>query len=385
MRKAYFVLGALLIVSLLVVLNSLRTTGPSRDHRAVAPTSVSPNSDHPNVPPQDKGLADDNQQIKLGDIASVPLRELADILTKEKPTDIAALARELDSGKGDQNTAKVTALFKAWATIDPLFAAQTAVAMHNSSLKNAALSATVENVVPASAGAVADVILHAADGAAFPRGLLLTKSLIKWSQANPVAAAAMLTSPEAESAWSSASDGRPAVVVMTETFGTIGRNFAATDPAAALQWAQNIQDPDRAEFALHGTVQAWWQTDPSAAESYVLSHAGEPSGSQMGMTIARSLAAEDPDRARQWVDQIQNPQARMRAQCGMVIGLAPTNPAAAVNMAASLPSSEDQQAALFIAMREWLKIDSGAAQTWVEQSSLSDDDKQQLLGSTKKR
>jgi hypothetical protein len=383
MRKSYFFLGAGLIALLLAALIALRSTGPSRHHRLAATTSASPNGNHREDPTQAQTLGDAEQQVKLGDITSVPLQELTDVLAKKKPTDIAALARELDGGSGDRNTAKITALFKAWAAIDPKSAAQTAVTLRNSSIRNAAVSATVESVAPVSAGAVADVLLHAADDASFPRGVFLSKSLIKWSQADPAAAADILISPEAESAWKSANDGRPPVVVVTETFGTIGRNFASSNPGAALQWAQNIQDPDRAEFALHGTVQAWWETDQNAAETYVLSHVSEPSGAEMATTIARSLAAEDSDKARQWVDQIQNPEARMHAQCGIVLGLAPTNPAAAVNMAASLPSSEDQQAAFFVAMRQWLKKDSGAAQTWVEQSSLSDDDKRRLLGGRK--
>lgn len=388
MRRFGFATGCALVALLLLGLIFWRASARTGLSHFVSATAVRPDSDTPTKNAEPAGKApsgDSDQKIKLGDITSVPLPELADVLAKKRSDEIAALARELDRGNTNINSSKVTALFKAWAMIDPRAAVDTAISFHDPALRATAISATIETVPPASAGTVAAALLHAPDDRSFARGALLTKTLIKWSQADPAAAANMLNSSEAESAWASASDGRPALVVVTEAFGTVAQNYASTDPAAALRWAASLHDRNRSEFANHGAVEAWWQTDPAAAANYALAHADDAAGQNMAATIAQSMAAEDPEKAQNWANQIQNPQARTHAQTGIAIGLARTDPARALGLAIALPPGEDQQTALTIAVHEWMMRDPNGAQAWIQQSTIADNEKKRLLSLGRRR
>src|SRR3954469_3032726 len=221
MRKSRFIRAAVLVALLLLGLVVWRIA--QTPHVRATTTASLNRGKYNNAAERGRQtpLADSDQQTKLGDITSVPLQELMDVLANKRPEEVAALARELDRRNAIINRSKVSALFKAWAATDPHAAVETALSLHDPALRATAVSATIEGVSPASASAVAGALVHPPDDGSFPRGALLTKALGKRSQADPAAAASMLNSSEAESAWGSASDGRPAMVVVTETFGTV--------------------------------------------------------------------------------------------------------------------------------------------------------------------
>ena len=83
--------------------------------------------------------------------------------------------------------------------------------------------------------------------------------------------------------------------------------------------------------------------DPAAAEAYVASHLATREDWQLASTLASNIFGEDPDRAKEWVRQLPNEDARRQADVGLAIQWGFSDPAAATKWAATLPPGEGQQ------------------------------------------
>lgn len=101
------------------------------------------------------------KNVLLGDIATVPFQELYDLLLKQKPEEIAELARQLeDVPPGVARDAKINAFFKVWVAIDAKAAVEIATKFRDRPARNAAFAAAVEGAAPSSTGTVVEAILQ---------------------------------------------------------------------------------------------------------------------------------------------------------------------------------------------------------------------------------
>src|SRR3954452_1407944 len=99
MRKSRFIRAAVLVALLLLGLVVWRIA--QTPHVRATTTASLNRGKYNNAAERGRQtpLAESDQQTKLGDITSVPLQELMDVLANKRPEEVAALARELDRQK----------------------------------------------------------------------------------------------------------------------------------------------------------------------------------------------------------------------------------------------------------------------------------------------
>ncbi len=327
-----------------------QSEGPSR--RAIAR--------HPSSPPPEEKLLKtteaekaDEDKVVLGDVEAVPFQELYGVLSRRSPEEIAELARQLKNlPKSPATKAKIAAFFKAWATLD----ASAAFAFANSlrpDLRSEAFSAVLEGADASVAGSLVPAI-GKLDKESLPpneKALLLARAVGKWSQLDPAAAAKFLDSSGLRG------------MNFSMAYDQVASNWAARNPITALSWARE-QASKGERFATSGAITGWWKNDPAAAEAYVASHLATREDWQLASTLASNIFGEDPERAKEWVRQLPNEDARRQADIGLAIQWGFSDPAAATKWAATLPPGECQQT-LAETVGLWAQQDLAAAAKWL--------------------
>lgn len=194
---------------------------------------------------------------------------------------------------------------------------------------------------------------------------MLNKGLVKWSQADPAAAAEFLNRRDTRAAFATVANGIRPDLAAASTWSGVGENFAAKNPSAALDWAQRVGDSNHGQFAIQGAIRGWWQNDPKAAADYVVAHADEPIGQQMATNLATSMALQDPGQATKWVDQLPNEEARKQAESGLVEVMSHRDPAAAAQLMQNMPAGMEQTMALGTVVSGWAEKDPRSAAQWI--------------------
>jgi hypothetical protein len=296
--------------------------------------------------------AEENKLI-LGGVAAVPFEEVYGVLSRRSSEEIAELARQLQNlPKGPATEIRIVAFFKAWAALDSS-AAFASAGMLRRDLKSAALKAVLEGADASGAGllipAIADLPKESLRSS--EKAQLLARAIGKWSQVDPVAAAKFL-----------ASSGERGMN-FSMAYNSVASNWAARDPAAALAWARQAATKGE-RFAISGAITGWWKNDPTAAEAYVASHLATREDWQLASTLASNIFSEDPERAKEWVSGLPNEEARKQATAGLTIQWGFSDPAAATEWASTLPAGErDQSLAETIGL--WTAEDPAAAAQWL--------------------
>ena len=154
----------------------------------------------------------------------------AGIIELRQPQQLQLIAQRLETASPDSGSAeKIGVFFKAWARIDATSAFAGAIHLKSASLRTKALASVMETTCAAAARPLV-ASLSALPTEVLPmsqRGFLISTALVKWSEADPGAAAAYLESispqgPDYYMAWSQ-----------------IARRWALKDPPAALRWARS--------------------------------------------------------------------------------------------------------------------------------------------------
>ncbi len=374
----------------------------------------------------------EDENILLGDITTVPFQEVYEVLSRQGSGEVARLAEQLDGlPPSPQATAKIRTFFKAWAQLDPTAALEKASALHTHETRKDAIAATIEGADPAAAGALASAV------AALPnetledsaKANLFNQAVQKWSEVDPPAAARLL------------SEIKMGGIGFTPVFYSVAQNWATRDPAAALAWAQAQRQIPFGMSPVNGVVQGWWKKDPAAAEAFALAQIGTPLGKQLISSMASQMAMQDRAKATAWVNQI--PDQDLRRQAYSMVGAqlafsdpqaagewalslppeavseavgsiasiwaqsdpaaaahwleglsggardsaiisyssvtAETDPAAATAWAATIADESKRASALRLPIRQWLEQDAAAARTWIQNSSLGEEEKARLL------
>jgi hypothetical protein len=290
----------------------------------------------------------------LGDIATVPFQELYSVLSARSAQEMAELATQLnDLSPGRETKTKITTFFTAWAHLDARAALTAAITLKTADAKDAAITAVVRGADAISAKSLVEVISQLPADAlpTWQKTKSLSSALNKWSEVEPAAAAKFLEQVPTRD---------------PEFMGArmmIAQNWAASDPAAALAWAVAQGDGREGRMSMSGVIMGWWNTDPRAAEAYVVEHA-DTLGIQPLMQIVSQLSRQDPERAKEWAKSLPSTETRRMAAISVAMQMSNTDPKAASEWAATLP--EDVRGrTLDSVMSRWARNDSRAAGEWL--------------------
>lgn len=303
----------------------------------------------------------DGGKVLLGDIGKVPTAELIDVLSHQSPAAVAAILEDLQKmSPSDARNGKITAFFRAWVVADPASASKAAAQFPDLGARNTAVQAMIDGVDASAAGIVAEALVKLPKDAVTDQAGALSKDLLRWSLADPAAAARMLDRSDVHDVL-----GTSAPVPASNTWSNIAARFAAANPTAALQWAQNLQSSEQTGSAMMGVVRGWWETDPSAASAYVLAHLSDSGTSQLAAVVANSMALRDPQQASAWVNQLPNEKARGQAEMALISGASRNDPSSAARMLEAFPTETEQLRGLSFVVNSWFQKDPGATAQWI--------------------
>ena len=294
-------------------------------------------------------------KIVLGNIATVPFQELYGVLSVRSAEELAQLARQLnDLAPGRDTKAKINAFFTAWAHLDANAALAAAASLKNAEARSQGVAAVIRGADAAAAKSLVTALTKLSSDALPPaqRSRSLSSAVSKWSEVDPVAAAKFLDE--------SASRDRGFYGARM----SIAQNWAASDPAAALAWAQAQKDPQDQRISISGVISGWWENDPRAAEDYVASHLDNVGLGGTVMRITSQLFEQDPQRAKEWASRLSTPEARRSADTFIVMQMAETDPKGASEWAASLPE-DVRSRTLGGAISRWARNDPQGAAQWI--------------------
>ena len=251
---------------------------------------------------------------------------------------------EGDGRRFYRNEIVIHELFSAWGRTDPE-GAYAAIGLFPVAEARDHYIRTLANNLLYSAPDKAMELVARADSV----GVWLTSTYADWSDSDPHQAAQLILDlPRSNYKHSAAA--------------RLAERWGKEDPVAAAKFARQL-GPIYRESALEYIVKGWMKKDLDAATEYV---SGEKGGSlaRLGEPLAEELAAQDPVRARKWIDEHLEGQARAKAIAAAVAGGAQEHPEAVWEIVADLPSGSLKQDALAAVGKSMANRDAAATETW---------------------
>ncbi len=360
-RLVLGMLAACAVAALLLFVTRMGAPRHAQDPAVKLPSE----SKTPAIVADQHGL-DRAANIQLENLGAVSLREVSDLLRSRRSADVETLALDLQKLRtGTRASAAITQFFKAWVEIDASAALRTALKFSDVVMRETALNALFANVAPAAAGKLTREYADASQDtiSSRSRSNLLGDGIVKWSEADPAAAAQFLDQhPEAAIGW----QGVPVAG------NRVASNWAMIDPVAAIDWARKQSDTG----VIQGAIGGWWEKDPGAAAVYAQQHLGTFEEQKLAEIVASRMATQDPKRAAAWVAQLPS-DARVSAEMGVAFAWARRDPQAASEWATGL-LPEERKHVLGPVAAQWSLSDPQAAGRWL--SSLEGPGRDEAVG-----
>jgi hypothetical protein len=131
--------------------------------------------------------------------------------------------------------------------------------------------------------------------------------------------------------------------------GTIARRWVLSDGAAALAWLSSAPKSPQTDFAVWISFEEWAQIDREAALAWM---------------ATRTTGELDP-----WLQPILQAYAKL---------LAADSPAEAIGWAEQIENDNTRRFRLIEIARAWREVDEAASEAWLQQSSLSEEDREKV-------
>lgn len=301
--------------------------------------------------------ASDISQMRVDKIGSVPPSELYQVLLRATPEQRTALAKKFDKLAYNAPTHAATCIFfQAWSELDGKNALNGALSLKDPKLKFAAINTVVNSVSPYNSPELAEHLLAKPDEAlGRAHGVFLTALIARWAETDAPTAAKFLESLKSDIKGGLVSAGQE-----------VAFSWATVDPTAALAWVNQQQGlhVDGADTFLTAAVKGWFEGDLDGASAYIASHADRPGVSASIADVTVLLVVESPDKAAKWVPTISSPEAREEATRKLAVLWADRDPPAAVRWFDRL-TDEDQNVAVGGLAASWAELDFQQASRWI--------------------
>jgi hypothetical protein len=288
------------------------------------------------------------QELSLAAIEGQSEAETVALVRNMSAEQRKMLAFRLAQGPGNQG--RIAAFFKAWGEIDSYAAFQASKDFKLLSQKEAALRAIFEGVRPDNAAQLVDLLTYLQPGD-IPANLaqeLLGLGVGKWAKLDPKGASDFLAR----------SPG-----INLHVYMEVGGNWAASDPQAAIAWAEQQDGAYRRNIMLR-VLQSWVETNPQDAMQFARQHASEGTvGASNASMVANALALSDPSAARAFAESLPLGEARNMAIIDAAMQLSHDDPAGTAKWVESL---QWPQGAVAAVLTQYAVQDPADALQWIE-------------------
>ncbi|MDD5262648.1 MAG: hypothetical protein PHD76_12455 [Methylacidiphilales bacterium] len=161
---------------------------------------------------------------------------------------------------------------------------------------------------------------------------------------------------------------------------TIVDNWAATDPKAAILYAQS-QTGDTAANLVRNVAAQWLNSDSAAAVSWLKTLPDGATKTQVINALSNQWARSDPQTAAAYALTLTG-EAQATLANAVAGRWASSDPAAAAKWIASLPAGTQNNGVYTTMATEWARKDSYQASTWLQQLPTGSNRDSAILGFT---
>lgn len=168
--------------------------------------------------------------------------------------------------------------------------------------------------------------------------------------------------PEAGRLFQEISSNERYAKIMTEF---LVNEWAAVDPAGALEWTQSLPPGAAKDDALLRVSQAWAVMDPEAAIASLKLMHDQERVDLMAEWIATGWAQSDPEAALAWVSGLPRDLDRRNGTVGGIHFLAEAQPERAAAFLEGIEDEITKEYATFAVASQWAGQDPAGAMEWV--------------------
>ena len=330
-------------------------TSPSRSIIGVGtsePASWKPTSIAQPVQPAGIDVA----HTQVDSFATVAPSEFYEILLRATPEEIAALALKFNElPVNSRSGGAIGMFFQAWAELDGPAALQGAFRINDVPLRRVAANTVLHSMSPSVAREMATYLRDYPDKdlAASCQNEFMEAVLSRWADVDPSAAAQFYDDL-----------GKKSDALTGSVPASIAWSWGTLDPNAALDWIQKQSNEQYSGSLFDSVVTGWVRNDPPAAMNYVVQHLDRPGANSAAASIAVELLNRDPQSAGRWINNLPPGEARSSAEQSLTYTWAERDPAAAARWTQELPV-DDQASAAFTVARIWAGQDWPETQRWL--------------------
>ncbi len=285
------------------------------------------------------------------------MREILDRWVRTDPAAALAYAQTIEGTRARQIA--VRQILEAWAQKDPSTAWAWVQQLPHGSARDEMMSQFLDILAQTNP----EVAVQLAGPDASP--VTLASLMASWAKKDPHAAIKQTLA-------------LPAGDQRTMSLMSLGATLSKSDAQAAFNWANALPNDSDKSAAMTGILPVM---EPTQAMGFIatLPNAGQ---NQFGpaLGVMHKWVDADPAAAEEWLKTLPPSFAQQNAVRAYVSVLSPINPAAAAPWAESLTDEQTRTNTIDRVIRDWTRTDPTAATSWLNQTSLSDDAKKQILG-----
>jgi hypothetical protein len=301
---------------------------------------------------------DDLSQARVDDLGAVPAAELTHLMDRATPDQLAALALKFNEAPTDARTlGGMGMFFQAWAQLDPKASLTGALQLQDVTMKKLAVTTVVNSVSPSAASElIAQLTEHPdKDLLSESKNEFLNALVTSWSSLDPEAASKFVDDL-----------GDTKTSLNQTARNNIAYNWGTLDPNAALEWVRK-QDTDYFDvsYLYNQVIKGWSFKDIATASAYVAQHLDDPAADRAAATVAEAMFARNPDNATAWITQMPQGSPRSEAELTIANTWSEKDPVSASHWMATLPT-DDQNDIVGRIATHWANNDWPEASRWIE-------------------
>jgi hypothetical protein len=301
----------------------------------------------------------DLSQARVDDLGAVPAAELTHLMDHATPEQLAALAFKFNEAPTDARTlGGMGVFFQAWAELDPKAALAGAFQLKDITSRKLAAVTVVYSVSPSSAPELVAMLTEHPDKDLLSecKNNFLNPLIDRWSTLDPEAASKFMDEL-----------GDTKNDLNYRARNNVAENWGSLDPDAALEWVEKQKDKgfvDRNSL-YDKVINGWCFKDLGAASAYVAQHLDDPAADRAATSVAQAMFAHDPEGATNWITQMPQGSPRSEAESTIATTWAEKDPAAASRWMTTL-SANEQNDVVGTITRTWVANNWPEASRWIE-------------------
>lgn len=321
--------------------------------------------------------ADDLTTARVDDLGAVPAVELTEIMRRATPEQLAAMALKFNDAPIDARTfGGMAVFFQAWTELDPKQALIGAFRINDVAMRELAARTVVNSVSPSAASGLITFLTEHPDKDLVneSKNEFLQTLVTSWSQLDPEAASRFVDD---------LGDTKNSLTYGAR--GSIAYNWATLDPSAAIEWIGKQKGKEFIYTAnlYDSVIRGWCRNDIDAASAYVAQHLDESGAGQTASSVVTALFDHNNiDQARDWLGHMPAGDPRNEAESTMASLWSAKDPSSAANWLATLPANEQPNLARTIAS-DWVETNWTQASRWI--STLTGDVRDEALAAAVNR